>query len=97
MTHTTSISDFRFNFENVVSFDDGETVQDVTVAFDYYPAEINFPHDRNAAEIYDMFVFNAKGENITYDIPKAEGVRLLEETKQEHQRLVTESNEYTGA
>ncbi len=96
MTHTTKISDFAYNYKNVVSFDDGETVQDVTVAYDYYPEEINFPYDRNSAEIYDMFIFNAKGEDITYDIPKAEGVRLLADTKEEHKRVVAESNEYVG-
>ena len=87
-------TDFRYNFDNVVSFDDGETVQDVTVAYDYYPEEKNAPYDYNSAEIYDLFVFDAKGENITYDIPQDEYVRLLEETKIDHQRLVAESNEY---
>ena len=89
-------TDFQHNFDNVVSFDDGETVEVVTVAYDYYPEENNYPHDYNSAEIYDLFVFDAKGQDITYDIPQDEYVRLLEETKIDHQRLVAESNEYVG-
>jgi hypothetical protein len=89
-------TDFQYNFDNVVSFDDGETVEDVTVAYDYYPEEKNAPYDYNSAEIYDLFVFDAKGKDITYDIPQDEYVRLLEETKIDHQRLVAESNEYVG-
>ena len=96
MTLTNKISDFAHNYKNVVSFDDGETVQDVTVAYDYYPAEINLPHDRNSAEVFDMFIFDAKGEDITFDVPTDEAVRLLEETKQEQKRLIAESNEYVG-
>jgi hypothetical protein len=89
-------TDFQHNFDNVVSFDDGETVEVVTVAYDYYPEEKNAPYDYNSAEIYDLFVFDAKGKDITYDIPQDEYVRLLEETKIDHQRLVAESNEYVG-
>ena len=96
MTLTNKISDFQHNFTNVVSFDDGETVQDVTVAYDYYPAEINYPHDRNSAEVYDMFIFDAEGKDITFDVSSDEAVRLLEETKQEQQRLIAESKEYVG-
>ena len=93
MTHTNKISDFRYNFDNVVSFDNGETVQDVTVAFDYYPAETNHPHDGDSAEVYETFIFDAKGEDITFDVPTDEFARLSEETKQEHQRLIKEANE----
>jgi hypothetical protein len=93
MTHINKISDFRYNFNNVVSFDNGETVQDVTVAFDYYPAEINFPHDRDSAEVYEVFIFDAEGKDITFDVPTDEFARLSEETKQEHQRLIKEANE----
>ena len=93
MTHTNKISDFRYSFDNVVSFDNGETVQDVTVAFDYYPAEINVPHDRDSAEVYEVFIFDAEGKDITFDVPTDEFARLSEETKQEHQRLIKEANE----
>ena len=93
MTHTNKISDFRFNFDNVVSFDDGETVQDVTVAFDYYPAEKNYPYDHDSAEVYEVFIFDAEGKDITFDVPTDEFARFSEETKQEHQRLIKEANE----
>ena len=93
MTHTNKISDFRYSFDNVVSFDDGETVQDVTVAFDYYPAEINYTQYRDFAEVYEVFVFDAEGKDITFDVPTDEFARLSEETKQEHQRLIKEANE----
>ena len=83
-------TDFQHNFENVVSFDDGETVEVVTVAYDY------LPEDDQYAEVYDLFVFDANGKDITYDIPRDETDRLLEETKIDHQRLVAESNEYVG-
>lgn len=82
--------EFQYTFENVVSFDDGETVEVVTVAYDYLPEEDQY------AEIYDVFVFDSTGEDITYDVPQDEYQRLLEETKADHQRLVAESNEYVG-
>jgi hypothetical protein len=81
-------TDFQHNFENVVSFDDGETVEVVTVAYDYLPEEDQY------AEVYDLFIFDATGANITYDVPQDEYQRLLEETKADHQRLVAEANEY---
>ena len=83
-------TDFQYNFDNVVSFDDGETVETVTVAYDYLPEVDGY------AEVFDLFVFDATGADITYDIPQAEYQRLLEETKIDHQRLVAESNEYVG-
>lgn len=81
-------TDFQHNFENVVFFDDGETVETVTVAYDYLPEEDQY------AEVYDLFIFDATGKDITYDVPQAEYQRLLEETKADHKRLVAESNEY---
>ena len=81
-------TDFQHTFENVVSFDDGETVENVTVAYDYLPEEDGY------AEVYDLFIFDATGADITYDVPQAEYQRLLEETKADHQRLVAEANEY---
>lgn len=76
---------FQYTFENVVSFDDGETVQDVTVAYDYLPEEDQY------AEIYDVFVFDANGENITYDIPQDEYQRLYGEAKADHQQVVADA------
>jgi hypothetical protein len=72
----------QHSFENVVSFDDGETIEMVTVGYDYYPEEINYPHDHNYAEIFDVFVFS-QGVDITYDIPQDEYKRLIEEAKQD--------------
>ena len=96
MTLINKISDFAHNYKNVVSFDDGETVQDVTVAYDYYPEENNYPHDHSSAEVYEIFIFDAQGKDITFDVPTDEFARLSEETKQEQQRLIAESNEYVG-
>ena len=81
-------TDFQHNFENVVSFDDGETVEIVTVAYDYLPEEDGY------AEVYDLFIFDATGADITYDVPQAEYQRLLEETKADYKRLVAEASEY---
>ena len=55
-------TDFQHNFENVVSFDDGDTVEVVTVAYDYLPEEDGY------AEVYDLFIFDATGADITYDV-----------------------------
>jgi hypothetical protein len=94
MTITTKITSFKYNFQDVVSFDDGETVQDVTVAYDYYPEEINYPHEPDLAEEYDVFVFDAKGNNITYDIPADETARLEEEAKDHLAQIIADNSEY---
>ena len=60
------------------------------MAYDYLPEEDGY------AEVYDLFIFDATGADITYDVPQAEYQRLLEETKADHQRLVEEANEYVG-
>jgi hypothetical protein len=74
-------SKLQHSFENVVSFDDGETIEIVTVGYDYYPEEFNLPYDHNTAEIFDVFVFDAQGKHITYDIPNDEYKRLMDEAK----------------
>ena len=74
-------SKLQHSFENVVSFDDGETIEIVTVGYDYYPEEFNLPYDHNTAEIFDVFVFDAQNKHITYDIPNDEYKRLTEEAK----------------
>jgi hypothetical protein len=71
----------QHSFENVVSFDDGETIETVTVGYDHIPEEINYPHDHNFAEMFDVFVFDANEKDITYDIPNDEYKRLVEEAK----------------
>lgn len=71
----------QHSFENVVSFDDGETVEIVTVGYDYYPEVNNYPHEPDYAEIFDVFVFDGQGKDITYDIPQDEYNRLMDEAK----------------
>ena len=70
----------QYSFQDVVLFDDGETVQVVTVGYDHLPEEINYPHDHNFAEMFDVFVF-ANDKDITYDIPNDEYKRLMDEAK----------------
>ena len=83
----------QYYFDAVVSYDDGETVENVKVGYDYYPEEINYPHDRDSAEIYDVFVFDLQGNNITYDIAKSEGVRLMQEAKLDFAQIQKDRNE----
>ena len=70
----------QHSFQDAVSFDYGETVQVVTVGYDHLPEEINYPHDHNFAEMFDVFVF-ANDKDITYDIPNEEYKRLMDEAK----------------
>jgi hypothetical protein len=83
----------HYHFEEFVSYDDGETLEKVIVGYDYYPAEINMPHDHNSAEIYDVFVFNLKGDNISCDLPLSEFEHIMSETKIHHARMLKEQNE----
>ena len=83
----------HYHFEEFVSYDDGETLEKVIVGYDYYPAEINLPHDHNSAEIYDVFVFNLKGDDISCDLPLAEFQHIMSETKIHHARMLKEQNE----
>ena len=73
----------QHNFQDAVSFDDGETVQVVTVGYDHLPEEINYPHAPDYAEMFDVFVFDAQGKDITYDIPNEEYKRLMDEAKRD--------------
>jgi len=88
MSVTTKISHFAYNFQEVVSFDDGETVQDVTVAYDYLPEEDQY------AEVYDVFIFDAQGNNITYDIPADETARLEQEARADFARFIADDYAY---
>jgi len=83
----------QYYFNDVVSFDDGETVENIKVGYDYYPEEFNLPHDHNSAEIYDVFVFDEQGNHITYDIPDEEYKRLMQETKANFAQLQKDRNE----
>ena len=73
----------QHSFQDAVSFDDGETVEVVTVGYDYLPAQHNYPYDYDYAEMFDVFVFDAQGKDITYDIPNDEYQRLMDEAKRD--------------
>ena len=83
----------QYHFDDVVSYDNGTTLENVKVGYDYYPAEHNLPHDHNSAEIYDVFVFNLKGDDISCDLPLAEFQHIMSETKIHHARMLKEQNE----
>ena len=71
----------QHSFQDAVSFDDGETIEVVTVGYDYLPAQHNYPYDYDYAEMFDVFVFDSQGKHITYEIPNDEYKRLMDETK----------------
>jgi hypothetical protein len=87
-------SQLQYTFEDVVSFDDGETVQDVTVGYDYTPEERNYPHAPDYAEEFEVFVFDATGADITSDVPEDEFERLTEEAEAHHRQVVEDANAY---
>jgi hypothetical protein len=87
-------TDFQYTFESVVSYDDGETTVPVTVAYDYLPEESNYPDAPDYAEEFDVFVFDANGKDITYDIPQEETERLVEEAKEDFKQVVADANAY---
>lgn len=87
-------SQFQYSFESFVSYDQGETEQPVTVAYDYLPEESNFLHAPDYAEHYDVFVFDATGSDITYDIPAEETERFLEEAKEDFAQVCADASEY---
>jgi hypothetical protein len=84
----------QYTFESVVSFDDGETVQDVTVGYDYTPEERNYPHAPDYAEEFEVFVFDVQGMDITATIPEDEYERLEEEAKDDFRQVVEDANAY---
>ena len=83
----------QYYFDDVVSFDDGETVENVKVGYDYLPAEINSTYDYDYAEMFDVFVFDARGNHITYDIPNDEYKRLMQEAKSNFAQIQKDRNE----
>ena len=87
-------SQFQYTFDSVVSYDDGETIEPVTVAYDYLPEESNFPHAPDYAEHYDVFVFDATGSDITYDVAPEETDRFLEEAKEDFAQVCADASEY---
>lgn len=88
------INQFDYTFESVVSYDDGETTVPVTVAYDYLPEELNYPDAPDYAEMFDVFVFDANGKDITYDILQEETERLAEEAKEDFKQVVADANAY---
>lgn len=83
----------QYYFEDVVSFDDGETVENVTVGYDYLPEEINYPDAPDYAEMFDVFVFDTQGKHITYDIPNDEYKRLMQKAKSDFAQIQKDRNE----
>jgi hypothetical protein len=83
----------QYYFDDVVSYDNGNTVENVTVGYDYHPEEINYPHEPDYAEMFDAFVFDAQGKHITYDIPQDEYDRLMEAVKSNFAQILKDHNE----
>jgi hypothetical protein len=83
----------QYHFDEYVTYDNGLTIEKVRVGYDYYPAENNLPHDHNTAEIYDVFVYNLKGDNISFDLPLTEFQHVVSEAKIHHARMLKEQNE----
>ena len=83
----------QYYFDDVVSFDDGETVENIKVGYDYLPAQHNNPYDYDYAEMFDVFVFDAQGKHITYDIPNDEYKRLMQKAKSNFAQLQKDRNE----
>ena len=81
-------------FQDVVSFDKGETVQDVTVGYDYTQAEMNYPHAPDYAECCEVFVFDDYSKDITLDVPEDEYQRLVAEAKADHKQVLADANAY---
>ena len=70
----------QHSFQDAVSFDDGETVEVVTVGYDHLPEENNYPDGQDYAEMFDVFVF-VNDKDITYDVPHNEYLRLTAKAK----------------
>jgi len=83
----------RYYFDEYVTYDDGDTLDKVRVGYDYYPPEFNMPHDHNTAEIYDVFIYDQTGNDITYDLDKENSDHLMSEVKIHHARMLKEQNE----
>jgi len=85
--------DLQFTFNSLVSFDDGETTVPVIVGYDYTPEERNYPYEPDYAEVFEVFVFDANGNDITSTVSEEDYEILEEEAKADHAQLVVESNE----
>jgi hypothetical protein len=83
----------QYYFDDLITHNDGDSFEKVKVGYDYYPKENNYPHDYNIAEIYDVFVYDLQGNDITYDLPKSESDHIMSEVKIHHARVLKEQNE----
>ena len=83
----------QYYFDDVLSYDNGNTVENVKVGYDYLPAQHNNPYDYDYAEMFDVFVFDSQGKHITYDIPDAEYKRIMQEAKSNFKQLQADRNE----
>jgi len=83
----------QYYFNDVVSYDNVNTVQNVKVGYDYLPAQHNHPYDYDYAEMFDVFVFDQQGNHITYDIPDAEYKRIMQEAKANFVQIQRDRNE----
>ena len=83
----------HYYFDDVVSYDNGATFENVKVGYDYHPVLTNYPHAPDYAEIYDVSVYNLKGDDISYDLPLSEFEHIMSETKIHHARMLKEQNE----
>jgi len=81
-------------FQDVVSYDKGETVHDVTVGYDYSPEQLNQPYDHNSGERFEVFVFNDYSKDITVDVPEDEYKRLVAEAKADHRQVIADAAAY---
>ena len=86
------ITDLQYTFESTVSFDDGETIVPVTVAYDYIPEELNYPHAPDYAEDFEVFVFDAQGVDITAKVPEEDMDYLVDQTKEDFAQIVEDAN-----
>jgi len=83
----------QYHFDDLITHNDGDSFEKVKVGYDYYPAENNLPYDHNAAEIYDVFVYDLQGNDISCDLPLKEFEHIMSETKIHHARMLKEQNE----
>ena len=59
----------QHSFQDAVSFDDGETIEVVTVGYDHLPEEINYPHDHNFAEMFDGLCLMHRAKTLLMTFP----------------------------
>ena len=88
------IRQMQYTFKSVISYDEGETLHDVTVGYDYTPAERNYPHEPDYAEEFEVFVFDGKGEDITSDVLQDDYKTLEDEAKDHFKQVLQDANEY---